>query len=1104
MKDWVKRTYNLAFRASFLYLGIPLFTAITFFLLGGVMYRSVADEFSKRLARQHSIEAAANFQKSMHGHFVLMNQISRSRTISRWLANEYNEHYKYYAFDEMMGFAIFAPEVRLMFTAYESLRGYYFDIGLTQEEFLPWGQLAGGTISQWFFDTRDSEECFIFNIQRLRPVNDDGYVLYVWSNHRLFYQGKFVGVVTVGSCFEQVFNNVFGGYNVNHIRGYIIDQYGAVRADSARTLAVTEFGLPTFPAIPERAYNPELDKAIENFLLMRAGLHYDVIYISPPVTIPISSGIYRYASITPIDGTAWSILVFSNHAEIYHTNFIILFVVISIILVAASLIGGRFVNYYALSPLSKLTESVTLAAESDTGNSFYGLNRNDEIGVLARTVQEMHHKIQIGMEASKRIQLMFDAAPLSIQYWTKDHMVIECNNNIVKEYGFTRKEEYITYMISRRNEFYAIKQGRLPNTNPGALVTTEYWFLLLDAAFENGYNSFKFADVLPNGSLQHTETTCIRMLYNNEPVVATYAKDITLLVEASKAHKHRENMANTVKDIAELLLNSELAFFQKHLKKSIQMIAEAAAVQRVYLWRNYKVKTEEKLYGSLELRWSKHEAVFNEKTSYSYSDMVPSWEDILKNGAYINTLVRNMPEKEQKHLSIVGILSVFLAPIFIKGDYWGFIGFYNYEKERLFTEDEQSILHSAALLIANAFILNEMIENLHKTSRQLEQASKAKSNFLAHMSHEIRTPLNAIIGMMTIGNRAETIEQKNDAFNKIRDASTHLLGIINDVLDISKIEADKFELTQVEFNFKKMLQKVLTLNNYHIKIKKLDLTVDTDINIPHILAGDDQRLAQVITNLLSNAVKFTPEGGKIHLKAFFLGEADGICELQISVTDSGIGMHPEDHERIFKAFEQAESGNNRNYGGTGLGLAISRRIIELMGGRLWVESDIGKGSRFVFTFKVKRSIGKNESMALSNVNAKEDDAISDEFSGKKMLVAEDVEINREIIAMFLEKTGIEIDYAENGLEAVDMVSMSPDKYDIIFMDMQMPKMDGLEATRRIRSLSTVKHEKLPIVATSANVFKESIEACSSAGMNDHISKPLDIDKVMEILRKHLG
>ena len=832
-------------------------------------------------------------------------------------------------------------------------------------------------------------------------------------------------------------------------------------------------------------------------------------------------------------------------------------------------------------------------------------------------------------DATERIQLMFDETPLFIQYWSKDLFVIDCNKYIIKEYGCNSKEEFIAFMTSRREKFFAVQEGRLPDTDPGFMENAKLWTHQINIALNNGYNSFEYTDIKPDGSILHSEMVAIRMMYNGEAAVITYGKDVSKLVHAHQTLEYREKLLNAVKDIAVLLLNSDTEMFKQNLDQSLEMMAKVVDVHCIHIWRNFT--KEGRLGMSQVFEWCLDKTLYTPGSSHFYSDSVPSWEKVLGSGNYINSIVRNMEQKEKEHLSENGVFAILVVPIFMKGEFWGFVGFDDLKKERIFTSEEQSVLHSASLLIANSFALNETIQNLYNTSGQLEQASKAKSSFLAQMSHEMRTPLNAIIGMMTIGKRAKTAEEKDDALVKITDASTHLLGVINDVLDISKIEADKIELITTDFSIDKMLQKIIGINNYQINAKNLIFTKNIDKDIPPFLEGDEQRLSQVITNLVSNAIKFTPESGKIHIEASFLGEVDGICELQISVTDSGIGIHPDNHERLFHAFEQVESGLNREYKGTGLGLALSRQIVELMQGKLWVESDIGKGSRFIFTVKTKRSskcltsmlspgvnwdnvkifvadgmpeileqfknlfeslninydmaaggaeawhiikeragyniyfidwnipgmnaielvrqiksldnnklsivimvtptsleimesaaktIGAykyllkpffpsaiidciNQCIGLPGAETKEALDYYNEFTGKKMLLAEDVEINREIVATLFKDTGIEIDYATNGKEAVDMVGAAPGKYDIIFMDIQMPKMDGLEATRHIRNLSTVKHDKLPIVALTANVFTDDIAAYLNAGMNDHIGKPFYIDKAIEVLRKWL-
>jgi len=382
---------------------------------------------------------------------------------------------------------------------------------------------------------------------------------------------------------------------------------------------------------------------------------------------------------------------------------------------------------------------------------------------------------------------------------------------------------------------------------------------------------------------------------------------------------------------------------------------------------------------------------------------------------------------------------------------------------------------------------------------EAKDANLAKSNFLSNMSHEIRTPMNAIIGMTGIGSSAQDIERKDYAFEKIDTASHHLLGIINDVLDISKIEAGKFELSMADFNFESMLQQVVGINNFKIQEKQQTLTFSTDSAIPGLLFGDERRLAQVITNLLGNAIKFTPEKGLIEIESKLLSEENKICSIQVMIKDSGIGISPEQQSKLFLAFSQAENDTTRKFGGTGLGLAISKNIIEMMGGRIWVESELGEGAAFFFTFNVKKLA--EETYAIRALETTENEYSG--FEGKYILLAEDIDINREIAIAFLEQTHLHIDCAENGEQAVNMFRESPGKYSMIFMDLQMPVMDGYEATRIIRTMDTPEADRIPIIAMTANVFREDVERCLDAGMNDHIGKPINIDELISKLKQYL-
>ncbi|MDR2898355.1 MAG: response regulator [Spirochaetaceae bacterium] len=377
-----------------------------------------------------------------------------------------------------------------------------------------------------------------------------------------------------------------------------------------------------------------------------------------------------------------------------------------------------------------------------------------------------------------------------------------------------------------------------------------------------------------------------------------------------------------------------------------------------------------------------------------------------------------------------------------------------------------------------------------------DEENKSKTTFLARMSHEMRTPMNAIIGMTAIAHQTEDREKTDYCLDRISEASNHLLGIINDILDMSKIEAGKLELSESAYSLKEMLRQVLTIVSFSIEEKKQHFTVTIDESVPSALHGDRQRLAQVIANLVGNASKFTPEQGKIQLHISRLEEQQNPFTLQFEVIDNGIGITQEQQKRLFQLFEQADGGISRKFGGTGLGLAISKNIVELMGGTISVQSESGKGSRFVFTIRTQEAEPEEQPK-----NAEPD--TPPRFPGKRILLAEDIDINREILAALLEDTEITIDNAVNGREACDIFAAADGNYDMIFMDIHMPEVDGYEATKCIREMNIASAKTIPIVAMTANVFKEDVEKCLKAGMNDHLGKPIQFELVIEKLEKYL-
>jgi len=402
------------------------------------------------------------------------------------------------------------------------------------------------------------------------------------------------------------------------------------------------------------------------------------------------------------------------------------------------------------------------------------------------------------------------------------------------------------------------------------------------------------------------------------------------------------------------------------------------------------------------------------------------------------------------------------------------------------------------------------ISNLKKAEEQLrvmsiaKKANKAKSDFLSRMSHEMRTPMNAIIGMTKIAEKTDDISRLKHCLSIIDTSSAHLLGIINDILDMSKIEAGKFNLENIPMNIEKIMTKVSNIIIDNIEKKKQKFSVNMAKNLEMNYIGDDLRLSQVITNLLSNAVKFTPENGKITVTVEKTGGKGNMNTLRFSVADTGIGMSKEQIARLFNAFEQADGSISRKFGGTGLGLAISKNIVEKMGGRIWVESKEGAGSRFIFEVGLERAAVQEEEAPDSPEIKTDMAAETPDLSGVTILLAEDMEINREIFIALMEETRISVDTAENGAAAVSKFRENPEKYDLIIMDVQMPEMDGYQATRTIRAMNTPKAKSIPIIAMTADAFKEDVDHCLEAGMNDHLAKPIDEKSVIEKITRYLG
>lgn len=489
----------------------------------------------------------------------------------------------------------------------------------------------------------------------------------------------------------------------------------------------------------------------------------------------------------------------------------------------------------------------------------------------------------------------------------------------------------------------------------------------------------------------------------------------------------------------------------------------------------------------------------NDQSTISFALPIPVDPDLL---TILNKAINNLSESERtvirnRNLESIGV-SEFSLTDFIYANPLQFMFIVMFVLSVLFT---------ALLLAIGARMKATVIQG---NLKRAEAANLAKSEFLSRMSHEIRTPMNGIVGMSTIAmQNIDNTDKIKDCLEKVIMSSEHLLALINDVLDMSKIESGKVELRHESFNFRAFLQDFENLYGEQAKSKGISYETILASDLEVQIIGDSLRLNQVLSNLLSNALKFTPAKGMIKLRVSKTGEDQENVYLRFEVIDTGCGIAEENYDKIFESFEQENVDVTYKYGGTGLGLSIVKRFTGLMGGGIHVTSVQGSGSTFTVDLPFGKIKESGKPTRFSDINGRNDlakdcYAVDYDFKGKRILLVEDNELNREIAEELIGVTGASVESAEDGVQAVEMFKESAEGYyDLILMDVQMPHMDGYEATRCIRALGRSDAQKVPIFAMTANAFAEDVQKSREAGMNAHISKPLDIRAVYKQMNRYL-
>jgi signal transduction histidine kinase/CheY-like chemotaxis protein len=802
---------------------------------------------------------------------------------------------------------------------------------------------------------------------------------------------------------------------------------------------------------------------------------------------------------------------------------------------------------------------------------------------------------------------------------------IDCNTITMEYMGFTNKEEALAGFLQRFDE-------SVPEHQPDGSRTVPLIEMIQTAASQGEVQIVTEIKLLG-------EQFSMKIILKKIPYMDTFAisgcfADLTALWKKGDLLARRDRLLSTVNEVADsLMAEIHTDDMNGRIVRALGSLAAAIRVDRAYIWQN---RSENGVLISRQVfAWSRSGET-PELIEAPFAEVLGGIPGVREDGLdIVNIMVKDIPPGAiEKPEAAEGIRTLMVTPIMLEAKFWGFISFEDHTRERVFGKEEEDIISSGGVIVAAAIWRAEMIEGLIRAKEEALASTVAKSEFLSRMSHEIRTPMNAIIGMATIAKKTTDWDRVQQCLNKIDDSSRQLLSIINDVLDMSKIESGKFEISENEFDFDKMIEHVMNVMQVKLQERSQEFFIDFPHPFKRKVIADELRLSQILMNLLTNASKFSPDLGVITMRIRAEGDGSEGAMLRIEVADNGIGISKEQQSKLFRSFEQADGSITRQFGGTGLGLAICKKIVDLMGGGIWVESELGKGATFIFEVGIKwggvkydhRDIGAVTSLrilvvddnwdvtdyfasmlasysmkcdiahggaeALALIAGAEEEGVPydiifldwgmpvmngadtareinaagyagvivmisakdwtdmedvmrplgvtnfiakpvlpsmlydkivqltdkalamrkghpgraggkgrHDWTGKRLLLVEDIEINREIMMGILEETGIEIVCSENGLEAVRRFEAG-ESYDIVLMDVQMPVLDGIGATKRIRTLGSGHTANVPIVAMTANAFKEDIQQCLDAGMNGHIAKPIEIDSLMEALESY--
>ncbi len=851
---------------------------------------------------------------------------------------------------------------------------------------------------------------------------------------------------------------------------------------------------PVFDSVNIKSFSPSTDNSEKKFYLR----HYRFFSLIGIITLPVYYYVMRISDTSAVDFISLRIILaaicliafiatFTNSLIKNYLDEVTLFI---ILLVSAHelflLVANNFHNEYlsdfyftsiicCLAVKRKVNLAIFLVI-TFTGYcvvTLYHVPIEDSLFSLLSIlilyiiayfvlshIKSLVKEIKVG---SKLMETLFGESPDAILFVERmSDKILNVNNKTFQLFGVSNKNELIGKSLSE-----IIKYNYEKNLRTG--------------------HEIKVTD--PHGEDRWIDIAWQRIVINNKDYSIVRLMDINEKKKAEAELVARDELLHGVAEASSVLLMKK--DFAGSIKYSMQIIGKASGVDRVFIYENSTNADNGKLLFNHRFEWIREDDSIRVNRArlqrLSYHEHFPHWINDLKRGKTVKGTVENLFQEERAVFQAKGTKSVMMVPIMIEEQFEGFMGFEYYRENHVWNYNEENSLKTAVTVVSDAIFRNKVEQQLLEAKQAAEASSKSKESFLANVSHEIRTPMNGILGLTQLLQKSELDEKQTQYINAIKQSSEHLLVIINDLLDFSKIVAGQVEFEKVEFEMEGILYNISQTYGNRAFEKGIQLKIEVSDMVPKRLIGDPVRLNQILVNLIGNAIKFT-EAGFVTLKINHLESNKTTSRLKFIVEDTGIGIPEDKLDSIFESFKQATCETTRKYGGTGLGLSIVKELVDAQNGKIRVESVLGKGSSFAFDLVFE----KEEETSKSSISSVEE---YHSLKNVRILLAEDNVVNQLLVNDLIASWGATIDIVDNGEIAI--IKLKQNDYDVVLMDVQMPVVNGLEATEIIRKECNPPLNNIPIIAMTANAIKSDNEKYLSIGMNDCITKPfnpLDLNK----------